>query len=147
MTTSTPTPTPLTALAKQWAILLTTHKRDGTGVGTPVNIAVEGDHAYVRTYAMSGKAKRLRRDQEVEIAPATPHGKPTGPEITARMRLLDPDSEENEHAAKLLARKYPITHGMLVPLAHRMKHDSTLHYELRLPSDAGDRTPDRGSGS
>ncbi|MGW2558325.1 PPOX class F420-dependent oxidoreductase [Streptomyces sp. NPDC001514] len=137
---TTPTSTPLTALSKQWAVLLTTHKRDGTGVGTPVNIAVEGDHAYVRTYATSGKAKRLRRDQEVEIAPADPRGRPTGPETRARMRLLDQDSEESRHAAKLLDRKYPITQRMLVPLAHRMKHDSTLHYELRLPGSPGDRT-------
>jgi uncharacterized protein len=37
----------------QWAVLLTTYRRDGTPVGTPVNIAVEGDHAYVRTWDTS----------------------------------------------------------------------------------------------
>ena len=29
--------------------LLTTYKRDGTPVATPVTIAVDGDRAYVRT--------------------------------------------------------------------------------------------------
>ena len=33
----------------QWAALLTTYKRDGTPVGTAVNIVVEDDHAYFRT--------------------------------------------------------------------------------------------------
>jgi uncharacterized protein len=34
----------------KWAVLLTTYKRDGTPVGTAVNIAVEGDRAYFRTW-------------------------------------------------------------------------------------------------
>jgi hypothetical protein len=32
-----------------WAVLLTTYRRDGTPVSTPVNLAVEEDHAYFRT--------------------------------------------------------------------------------------------------
>ncbi|WP_240137821.1 PPOX class F420-dependent oxidoreductase [Streptomyces sp. MUM 178J] len=121
----------LTPFVEQWAALLTSHKRDGTGVGTPVNIVVEGDHAYVRTYAKAWKAKRMRNDPEIELAPSTMRGTPTGPPIRARARLLDQNSEENAHAAKLLARKYPVTHGLLVPLAHKVKRDRTLHYEVR----------------
>src|SRR5437879_1554398 len=41
--TSPSTSPELAPLAKQYAVLLTSHKKDGTGVGTPVNIAVEGD--------------------------------------------------------------------------------------------------------
>ncbi|GAB3172846.1 PPOX class F420-dependent oxidoreductase [Streptomyces incanus] len=121
----------LTDFAKQWAVLLTSHRRDGTGVGTAVNLAVEGDHAYFRTPGKAGKAKRLRHDPEVELAPATPDGKQVGPEIRARVRLLDRESEENRHAARLLRRKYPLVQGALVPLAHRLMRTSTLHYELR----------------
>jgi hypothetical protein len=40
----------LEPFVKQWAVLLTTYKRDGTPVGTAVNIAVEGDLAYFRTW-------------------------------------------------------------------------------------------------
>jgi len=39
----------LDPFVEQWAVLLTTYKRDGTPVGTAVNIVVEGDHAYFRT--------------------------------------------------------------------------------------------------
>ncbi|MFI2203768.1 PPOX class F420-dependent oxidoreductase [Streptomyces sp. NPDC020192] len=121
----------LTPFVKQYAALLTTHKRDGSGVGTPVNIAVEGDHAYFRTPGTTGKAKRLRRDPEVELAPATVRGAPTGPEIHARARLLEHGSAEDRHAAKLLRHKYPFMHGVLVPLSHRLMRAPTLHYELR----------------
>jgi hypothetical protein len=40
----------LEPFVRQWAVLLTTYKRDGTPVGTPVNIAVDRDRAFVRTF-------------------------------------------------------------------------------------------------
>lgn len=129
---STPSTSPeLTRFVKQWAVLLTSHKKDGTGVGTPVNIAVEGDHAYFRTPGSAWKAKRLRNNPEVEIAPSTVRGAPTGPEIHARTRLLDLGSPEDKHAAQLLRKKYPFAHGVFVPLAHKVMRTPTLHYEVR----------------
>src|SRR3954453_22857237 len=58
--------------------LLTTFKRDGSGVDTPVTIAAEGDHAYMRTYDRAWKARRMRNNPSVRIAPATPAGKVRG---------------------------------------------------------------------
>jgi PPOX class probable F420-dependent enzyme len=113
---------------QQWAVRLTTYRRDGTPVGTAVSIAVEGDRAFFRTPDRAGKAKRLRHNPEVEIAPATMLGQPTGPAIRARARRLNGD--EAEHAARLLARKYPFLQGFFVPLTHRLMHFQTLHYEL-----------------
>ncbi len=40
------------------------------------------------------------------------------------------DDEESAYAARLLARKHPILHGILVPLAHRLKGYKTVHVEL-----------------
>ncbi|MGW1495478.1 PPOX class F420-dependent oxidoreductase [Streptomyces sp. NBC_00191] len=121
----------LIPFAKQWAVLLTSYKQDGTPVGTPVSIVVDGDHAYVRTYATSGKAKRLRNNPEIELAPCTARGKPTGPAIKARVRLLDPGSDESKHASKMLLHEHPFMHGALVPIAHKVMRDKTLHYEVR----------------
>ena len=116
--------------ARQHTILLTTFKRDGSPVGTPVSIAVEGDHAYIRTYDKAWKAKRMRNNPDVEIAPSTVGGKPTGDAVRARVTLLD--GEEARHAARLLARKHPFLHGVVVPLAHKLKGYRTLHYRVRL---------------
>jgi len=113
---------------RQRAIRLTTFRRDGTPVGTPVSIAVDGKHAYIRTYDRAGKAKRLRNNPNVEIAPSTMRGKPTGPSIRAQVRLLSGD--EAQKAATRLARKHRILHGILVPLSHRLARYKTLHYEL-----------------
>jgi PPOX class probable F420-dependent enzyme len=109
-------------------ILLTTYRRDGTPVGTPVHVAVDGDVAYVRTFDPSGKLKRIRRNAEVEVAPSTVRGRPTGPAAKATARVLSGD--EAEHAASLLAAKYPFLHGRLIPWYHRRKHLITTEIEL-----------------
>ncbi len=124
----------LEPFVRQRAVLLTTYRRDGTPVRTPVNVAVEGDRAFFRTYNRAGKAKRIRNNPNVEIAPSTMRGKPTGPSIRAKARLLSAD--EAKIAAKAIARKHRILQGILVPLSHRLARYKTLHYELT-PTDAG----------
>lgn len=131
---ATPASPELKPFVRQNTILLTSYKRDGTGVGTPVHIAVDGDHAYIRTFDKAWKAKRMRRDPRVEIRPSTARGRPTGPGHSARVRLLDPGSAEATHAARLIARKYPVMQGVLVPVFHRLRRMQTLHYEVRLTS-------------
>jgi PPOX class probable F420-dependent enzyme len=112
----------------QKTVLLTTYKRDGTGVPTPVHIAVDSDRAFVRTWDTTWKLKRIRNNPEVQVAPCTAGGRPTGPAIRARARVLG--GGESEYAAKMLARKYPILHGVLIPRLHRLRGNRTMHIEL-----------------
>jgi PPOX class probable F420-dependent enzyme len=130
---SSPASAALAPFVHQWSVQLTTLRRDGTSVGTPVNIAVEGDRAYIRTWETSGKMKRMRRNPDVTIAPATFLGKPTGPAIPARVRLLG--EAESNHAARLIARKHPFLQGILVPLTHRLRGQRTVHLEVRVMGD------------
>ena len=124
-----PSPSPFERFVRQKTVLLTTYRRDGRPVGTAVSIVVEGDRAFFRTFEEAGKVKRLRHDPNVEIAPATVRGRPTGPAVPARATLLT-DEDEAAHAARALAHKYPFLHGFLVPFLHRRKHWRTLHYVL-----------------
>jgi PPOX class probable F420-dependent enzyme len=119
---------------RQRTVLLTTRKRDGTTVGTPVNIALGPDgRAYFRTWSATGKAKRMRNFPQVWIAPCTARGKATGPAREATALLLS--GPEAALAARALAAKYPVLQGLLVPAFHRLTKKTTIHYEL-LPSDA-----------
>ncbi len=118
----------LAPLAHERTALLTTYRRDGTPVGTPVHIAVEGDRAFIRTYDPSWKLKRIRRNPEVEVAPSTVRGRPTAPAIHARARELT--GAEHAAAARSLARKYPILHGILIPAYHRLRRYRTVQIEL-----------------
>jgi uncharacterized protein len=40
--------------------------------------------------------------------------------------------DEARNAATLLAQKHPIIHGLLVPLVHRIKGDTTEDYRVTL---------------
>jgi PPOX class probable F420-dependent enzyme len=126
--------TGLAQVRKAKTILLTTFKRDGTPIGTPVSIAFDGDRAFFRSYDKAWKTKRLGRNPHVEVAPSTLRGKPTGPPVTARAILLD--GEQAQIAAHALARRHPVLQGVLVPATHRVMHYGTMHYELSQPDGA-----------
>jgi PPOX class probable F420-dependent enzyme len=139
----TQVPNPLTRLGATWAVRLTTYRRDGTPVGTAVNVAADGDRVYFRTYAESGKFKRLRRNARVEVAPSTPTGRATGPSIPAVAQILH--GADDERAGALIDRKHRIFQGWLVRFAHRLRGYATKHFEL-LPANGeqeGAATSDR----
>jgi PPOX class probable F420-dependent enzyme len=126
-----PTPT-LERLARQKYVRLTSYRKSGAAVGTPVHIVVEGGHAFVRTWSTSGKYKRMVRNLAVELAPSTWRGRPTGPVSGAHARVLS--DAEAVHVAQALAQKYPLLQGILVPLYHRLRGYRTVHVEL-MPTD------------
>ncbi len=125
----------LVPLRSSKTILLTTYKRDGTAVGTPVSIAFDGDRAFFRSYDKAWKTKRLRRNPHVQAAPSTFRGKPTGSAISASATLLA--GEQARIAARALARRHRVLQAILVPAAHRLMRYRTVHYELQ---------PDRRTG-
>jgi PPOX class probable F420-dependent enzyme len=70
---------------------LETFRRNGEGVRTPVWFAQEGRTFLVITMAESGKAKRIRREGRVNIAPCRADGRLTGTWVPARAReITDP---------------------------------------------------------
>jgi uncharacterized protein len=119
---------PINNLHDTWAMLLRTRRRNGEWVGTPVNVAVDGERAYFGTPANSWKVKRLRNFDRVEVAPCTLRGKPTGSTLTARARLLD--GEEAAEAERRMRAKYPFVWRITVPLEHRLKRTHGVLYEL-----------------
>ena len=122
----------LDELGKQRWLLLETRKRDGSWVGTPVNLVVDAGRGFFKSYSPSGKAKRLRNFPEVRMAPCTMRGRVTGDRVAGRATLLDGGSAEAKRAEMLLARKHPLLQGRLVPAYHRRKGLTTLFYELTL---------------
>jgi PPOX class probable F420-dependent enzyme len=127
-TTATPA---LAPLVRQKTVLLTSYRRDGTPVDTPLSIAVDGDHAYLRSFEKAWKTRRIRTNPRVTVAPSTARGTPTGPAVQATARRLE--GARSRHAAQLLARKHPLLHGMLVSLTHRLGRAKTgkmVHFQL-----------------
>src|SRR5512133_1070762 len=85
---------------------ITSFKRDGTGVATPVWFVSENGHLLVETDEGSWKVKRIRRDPHVRIALCDARGRLRGEAVDAEARILTDD--ERERVERLLARKYRI---------------------------------------
>jgi PPOX class probable F420-dependent enzyme len=121
----------LAPFVRQKTIRLTTFRKDGTRGSSPISIVVDGNRAYFRSFERAVKVRRIRSNPSVEFGPATASGKPTGSAQPGGVRLLD--GPEYRKAGRLLRRKYPFLHGVLVPLAHRLmrfKFGRTIHAEL-----------------
>ena len=104
---------------------LTTFRKSGEPVATPVWYVVLHGKLYVRTGADSGKVKRIRNSGRVQLAPATVRGKRVGPETEAEARVLGAGEEElTETAMRLLARRYKTT--PLVDLLTRNEERAVL---------------------
>ena len=105
---------PLARLAEEQFVSLTTFRRSGDPVATPVWVAREGDALVVTTPAASGKVKRLRRDRRVELRPCSRSGKvPEGAEPVPAVAAVEPPSDATTAALK---RKYGLQYRAISTL-------------------------------
>ncbi len=100
---------PLLALADHRFISLTTFRRNGTAVSTPVWVGRDGGSLVVLTPADSGKVTRLRHDQRVEVRPCGRFGAvEDGVEPIAAQAHLRDHPDEVARARATIQRTYPI---------------------------------------
>jgi uncharacterized protein len=92
------------AIRGQKYISLTTFRKNGAKVATPVWFGEDGGKLYVMTLRKMGKTKRIRNNPQVTVAPCTIRGKLTGSELASTARILPP--EEHAHARQTINRKY-----------------------------------------
>lgn len=85
-----------------------TFRRSGAGVKTPVWFTRDGNMLYIWTQADSGKAKRIRINPDVKIAPAKADGTPVGEWIPAKA-YADESDEALKHVKRLFKKKYGVT--------------------------------------
>ena len=113
-----PTETPITnesqdelgRLAGEPFISLTTFKRDGTAVSTPVWVAGDDGRLLVHSAVDTWKVKRIRRDGHVRVAACGATGKVHGEAFEAEATIL----AETALVEQLEARKY----GLMYRLVH-----------------------------
>ena len=89
----------------QQFLALETFRKSGLGVKTPVWFARDGDALYIWTEAQSGKAKRIRINPDVKIAPAKADGTPVGEWIPAKAQA-DESDQAMKHVKGLFKKKY-----------------------------------------
>ncbi len=83
---------------------ITSYKRDGTSIATPVWFVQQDGRLLLETDAASGKVKRIRRHPAVLVAVCSATGRLRGPQVPATAEIL-PDSEVSV-IRPLIRRKY-----------------------------------------
>jgi uncharacterized protein len=78
----------LADLADARYVSLTTFRKDGTPVATPVWVVGDDGRLLVVTGAESWKVKRIRHDPHVRVAPCTGRGKLKGDAVDARAEIV-----------------------------------------------------------
>jgi PPOX class probable F420-dependent enzyme len=78
--------------------LVVTYRRDGTPVATPVWFGVANGRIFFRAERDTGKAKRLRSDTRVRVAPCTGRGRPLSAPFEGKARIItDTEAHAAEH--------------------------------------------------
>ena len=98
-------------LAGHEHLTVESYRKNGEAVRTPVWFIEKDGTLFVRTDSDTGKAKRIRRNPRVRIAPCTIRGKPTGDWINAQAQFAE--EAEAQEAYRLLKAKYGMQYRLI----------------------------------
>lgn len=105
----------LTALGDQPFVSLTTFRRSGERVSTPVWVGRDGDGLVVTTPAGSGKVKRLRNDPRVELRPCGRMGRvDEGAEPVAGTAEILTGPDDQERLTGIVREKYGLEYRVIM---------------------------------
>ena len=102
----------LATLGNAKYLSLTTYRKDGTPVATPVWLVRDGDTLRVITQADSGKAKRIRNNAQVLLAPCDARGNLKGESVAGTAALQDP--AETARTGSLIEKRYGLLGKLLM---------------------------------
>ncbi|HYF25555.1 MAG TPA: PPOX class F420-dependent oxidoreductase [Baekduia sp.] len=97
---------------------VTSFKRDGTGVATPLWFVADGDRLFALTDLHSPKVRRIRRDPQVLVASCRPDGGLRGDPVRAHAEVLTA-AADLDRVQQLLIRRYRLSYR-LVMLVYRL---------------------------
>ena len=100
-------------------ISLTTYRKDGTAVATPVWLVRSGVALIVITDPNSGKAKRLRTNPEVRVSPCDMRGRVKPGAVSASGLARMQDAEETAASMDAIIRKYGVMGRILTRMNER----------------------------
>ncbi|WP_344339025.1 PPOX class F420-dependent oxidoreductase [Kitasatospora putterlickiae] len=137
MSAATPDPDPrrqkllerLVSLSSGSYLLVTTFKKDGTAVPTPVWVVRDGEALGIWTVADSWKVKRIRNRPDVLVGPCDVRGRPTGESHPATAEILGP--ERTAAYRTLLRQKYGLV-GVLTLAGSRLRRGDRGTVGIRL---------------
>jgi len=106
-------PADLEALFPGRYLSVTSFKRDGSGVATPVWFVSDGSRLFAFTDLRSAKIRRIHRNPHVLIASCRPGGKLRREPVAARAEVLTAPADL-ERVQKLLLARYKISYRIVM---------------------------------
>jgi PPOX class probable F420-dependent enzyme len=105
----------LLALGDEAFVSLTTFRKSGAAVSTPVWIARDGDQLIVTTPAESGKVKRLRNNSRVELQACSRMGKTADDSVPVQGdAVITGDAKSVERLSGVFRKKYPLEYRLFM---------------------------------
>jgi uncharacterized protein len=102
-------------LGDQRFVSLTTFRKSGEPVSTPVWVGRDGDALIVTTPETSGKVKRIRNNQRVEVRPCNRMGRvDEGTESVAGDARLLTDDKNRKRLTEVIRRKYKFEYRVVM---------------------------------
>jgi len=128
-----PTDTTLDDLADEKFVSLTTFRKNGVGVPTPVWVGHDGDALVVSTPAGSGKVKRLRHNQVVELRPCSRRGTvdADAPVVTAVAEVIEGDGVMRR-LDDVLGAKYSLEYRVVMGIERLLRRGAPQRVMLRI---------------
>jgi PPOX class probable F420-dependent enzyme len=122
-----------TALAREKFVSLTTFRRSGEAVSTPVWIGEDADALVVTTGEQTGKVKRLVNDSRVRLRPCSRAGRVRehAVAVSGTAKILT-DDESRSRLTGVIRRKYGLEFRVVMALERLLRSSPGMRVILRI---------------
>jgi uncharacterized protein len=122
-----------TTLGREKFVSLTTFRRSGDPVSTPVWIGQDGDAFVVTTNEQTGKVKRLRNDPRVQLRACSRTGRVRAQAIPVSGRAeIVTDDPSRSRLTDVIRRKYGLEYRVVMALERIRRSSSKTRVILRI---------------
>ncbi len=126
-----------TALGDKAFVSLTTFRKNGERISSPVWVARDGDTLIVLTPEESGKVKRIRNNGQVEIRPSSRAGKVAdGSEPVPGIAEIVTDASTTARLTHVLQKKYGLEYHIVMFIERIAARRQKPRVILRITSGA-----------
>jgi PPOX class probable F420-dependent enzyme len=122
-----------TILGREKFVSLTTYRRSGDAVSTPVWIGQDGDAFVVTTAEHAGKVKRLRNDPRVQLRACSRTGRVRDQAIpvSGTAEILT-DDQNRRRLTDIIRRKYGIEYRVVMAFERLIRSGRATRVILRI---------------
>jgi len=121
------------ALGDEQYLSLTTFRKSGERVSTPMWVVRDGDALIMFTPEVSGKVKRLRNSPRVELRPCNQFGRvKAGVEPVGAVAEVLTDEDSLERAKRMIRRKYGLGYWVVMGIERLIKFGPEKRVVLRI---------------